>query len=314
MPAMWFSMTRQKSMAICLAILSLCPAIICGQSPSEKQIIEELQKLNQRLDKIEKKLDEKPPLVSSHFDPEKKIFGMQFSRGPKGNRVMAVMQGSPADKAGVRPGELLSAIDGNSVIALTGAELLQELDKKDSYVFNFESKNGEKRQATITKSRQGDFMDGRGGYVLSGEHPSLSEVDVGQVAPEITAKDADGKDVKLSSLKGKVVLVNFTATWCGPCKKELPDLIALRQKYYDQGFEVISVFLDSDRTAVERHLKENGISWLYAFDGKGWDNQVAREWGISGVPTNPIIDKTGVVVKANVRGNEIEPAVAKYLK
>src|SRR5258707_769940 len=103
-PAMWFSITRQQSMTICLAILSLCPAIICGQSPSEKQIIEELQKLNQRLEKIEKKLDEKPPLVSSHIDPEKKIFGMQFARGPKGNRVMAVMQGSPADKAGVRPG------------------------------------------------------------------------------------------------------------------------------------------------------------------------------------------------------------------
>jgi thiol-disulfide isomerase/thioredoxin len=314
MQAVWFSITPQKSITISLAVLSLFPAMICGQSPTEKRILEELQKLNQRLEKIEKKLEEKPPLVSSHNDPEKKIFGMQFARGPKGNRVMAVMQGSPADKAGVRPGELLAAIDGNRVTALSGAELLRELEKKDSYVFNFERKNGEKRQVTITKSRQGDFTDERGGYILAGEQRSLSEVDVGQAAPEITAKDVDGKDVKLSSLKGKVVLVNFTATWCGPCKKELPDLIGLHQKYHAQGFEVISVFLDSDSTAVERYLKENAISWLYAFDGKGWDNQVAREWGISGVPTNAIIDKAGVVVETNVRGSKIEPAVAKYLK
>jgi len=306
----WFD----RSMKATVVLLLLLPVIVCGQSATEKQILEELQKLNQRLDNVEKKLEEKSAPVSSFTDPEKKVFGIRFHTGPKGNRVTSVIQGGPADKAGVRPGDLLKSLDGNAVTTLANADLLHELEKKESYAFSFEGKDGQKRELKITKARQGDFTNERGGFVLAGGEIPLAEVDLGQVAPEIATEDGNGNNIKLSSLKGKVVLVNFTATWCGPCGQELPELIKVYDKYHDQGFEIISVFLDQDKLAVEHHIRDHKIPWPYAFDGKGWDNDVARQWGISGVPTNPIVDKTGVVVEDNVRGNKIEPAIGKYLK
>lgn len=297
-----------------VALLLLLPAIGFGQSATEKQIFEELQKLNQRVDKVERKLEEKSAPTSSFTDPEKKVFGIRFHTGPKGNRVTSVIQGGPADKAGVRPGDLLKSLDGDAVTTLSNAELLHELEKKETYAFGFEGKDGQKRGLEITKARQGGFTNERGGFVLAGGEMPLAEVDLGQIAPELVAEDGKGNPIKLSSLKGKVVLVNFTATWCGPCGQELPELIKVYDKYHGRGFEIVSVFLDQDKLAIEHHIRDHKIPWPYAFDGKGWDNEVARQWGISGVPTNPIVDKTGVVVEGNVRGNRIEPAIEKYLK
>ena len=301
-------------MKAAVVLLLLLPVVVSGQSATEKQILEELQKINQRLDKVEKGLEEKSAPVASFTDPEKRVFGLRFHAGPKGNRVTSVIQGGPADKAGVRPGDLLKSLDGRAVTSLSNVELLQEMEKNDSFVFNLEGKDGQKRELRIKKARQGDFTNERGGFVLAGGEMPLAEVDLGQVAPEIAAEDGNSNQLKLSSLKGKIVLVNFTATWCGPCGQELPELIKLYDKYHAQGFEIVSVFLDQDKLAVEHHIRDHKIPWPYAFDGKGWDNEVARQWGISGVPTNPIIDKTGVVVENNVRGNRIEPAIEKYLK
>ncbi len=239
---------------------------------------------------------------------------MRFHTGPKGNRVTSVIQGGPADRAGVRPGDLLMTLDGNAVTAFSGVALLHELEKKDSYSFKFQTKDGQQREQRMTKARQGDFTNERGGFILAGRDLPLAEVDLGQPAPDLVADDGNGQSVHLSSLKGKVVLVNFTATWCGPCGQELPELIRLYEKYHRDGFEIVSVFLDQDKLAVEHHRRDHKIPWSYVFDGKGWENAAAREWGISGVPTNPIVSKTGVVVEENVRGNRIEPAVEKYLK
>jgi peroxiredoxin len=297
-----------------LVVLLFIPAALWGQTTTEKLILEEMQQLNQRMERIEKKLEEKPSLTSSYSDPEKKVFGMHLTRGPKGNRVTSVIQGSPADKSGVRPGDLVTLLDGKNVTSLSSQELLRELDKKDMFTLVLEPKTGEKREVKITKARQGDLVNERGGFALVGGDLPLSEAAVGQPAPEITAKDSIGNEIRLSSLKGKVVLVNFTATWCGPCKEELPDLVKLYNECHDKGLEIISVFLDSDRLAVERHVKDHRILWPYAFDGKGWDNDAAREWGISAVPTNPIIDKRGVIAEDNVRGVSIQRAVEKYLK
>lgn len=133
----------------------------------------------------------------------------------------------------------------------------------------------------------------------------MCEVKIGDVAPDINAINSEGKPITLSSLKGKVVLINFTATWCGPCKKELPELIQVYNDYHHKGLEVISVFLDSDKDKVESYIKENKIPWPYSFDGRGWENKSAREWGISGVPTNPIVDKNGKISVDNARDSSL---------
>jgi thiol-disulfide isomerase/thioredoxin len=306
--------SSHATMKATIVVLLFLPGIVCGQSATEKQILEQLQILNQRVEKVEKELENRPSLPSSYTDPEKKVFGMRFSRGPKGHRVISVIQGSPADKAGVRPGDLVTSVDGKPVTTLSGAEILHELERNDSYVFNFESKGGESRELKITKARQGDFTNERGGFVLAGRETSLAEVDVGQAAPEIVAENGSGVAIKLSSLKGRVVLVNFTATWCGPCSQELPKLMKVYNTYHGKGLEILSVFLDQDRLAVEHYIKDHKVPWPYSFDGKGWENTTAREWGVSGVPTDPVVDKSGLVVEDNVRGDRIETAVEKYLK
>jgi peroxiredoxin len=302
------------TMKAIIIVLLFLTDVMRGQSATEKQILEQLQLLNQRLDKVEKELDKRPSLSSSYTDPEKKVFGMRFLRGPKGNRVTSVIQGSPADKAGIRPGDLLTSLEGKPVTTLSSVEILHELEKNDSFVCNFQSKLGENRELKITKARQGDFTNERGGLLLVGKEMPLAEVDVGQAAPEIMTKDGTGTATKLSSLKGRVVLVNFTASWCGPCSQELPKLISAYNTYHSKGFEILSVFLDQDRLAVEHYIKDHKVPWPYAFDGKGWENAVAREWGVSAVPTNPIVDRNGFIVEDNVRGDSVETAVQKYLK
>ena len=289
------------------------PIALSAQTATEKHILEELQKLNQRMERIERKLEASPPVTGSWNDPEKKVFGMRLSHGPKGNRVTSVHQGSPADKSGLKPGDLITSLDGKDVSSLPGQNLLRELETKDKFTFVVERKGGHNTEISMAKARQGDFMLKNGGFALVPGEQSLSELEVGQPAPEVTAKDSAGHEMKLSALKGKVVLVNFTATWCGPCKKELPELARLHKERHGEGFEIISVFCDSDQTAVDHYIKENNIPWPYVFDGKGWDTAVAREWGISGVPTNAIVSKRGLIAKDNVRGAAIQPAVEQYL-
>jgi thiol-disulfide isomerase/thioredoxin len=162
--------------------------------------------------------------------------------------------------------------------------------------------------------RQAEFAKKEGEFDYVGKNLRLSGVEVGQAAPEIEAKGRDGKAIKLSSLKGKVVLVNFTATWCAPCKKQLPDLLKLYKAYQNKGLQIVSVFLDKDRPAVERHIKENKITWPFECDGKGWDSAVGREWGVSSIPTDAIIDKNGVVVEDDADRANLQASVEKYLK
>lgn len=307
-------MIRPTSMRTVVALLLLFPLIVFGESATDKQMLSELQKLNQRIDQLEKRLEQDFAFLPAFVNPEKKTFGMSLGRSAKGQRITSVIQGSPADKVGVHAGDIITAIDGASVLPMSPDELHTELDKKDAAVFDIEGKESGKRQLKIAKARQAEFAGQGGGLTYAGKNLKLSEVEIGQAAPEIKAKGQNGREISLSSLRGKPVLVNFTATWCGPCKKELPELLKLYKDYHGKGLQIVSVYLDKDRSAVEKHIKENEITWPYAFDGKGWDNAVGKEWGVSAIPTNPIVDKKGIIVEDSVRASDLQASVEKYLK
>jgi len=131
---------------------------------------------------------------------------------------------------------------------------------------------------------------------------STSNIQPGQdVALKFTA--VDGREVDLASLKGKVVLIDFWATWCGPCVAGIPDLVSAYQKYHDQGFEIIGISLDSDKAALERMTKERGMTWPQYFDGKGWQNAFGTQFGIRAVPTLWLIGKDGKVASTNARAD-----------
>jgi len=114
--------------------------------------------------------------------------------------------------------------------------------------------------------------------------------------------------------KGKVVLVDFWATWCGPCVAELPHVIDAYTKHKDAGFEVVGISLDKDLEAMKQFCAENGMTWPQAFDGKGWQNAIAQEFEISGIPATFLIGRDGKIAATNLRGEALGEKVAELLE
>jgi peroxiredoxin len=136
---------------------------------------------------------------------------------------------------------------------------------------------------------------------------------VGTIFPDFSERDLDGKPLSLAGYRGKVVLLDFWATWCGPCVGELPNVLKTYAKYHSQGFEIIGVSLDDDRTKLLDFLKQKGMSWPQFFDGKGWKNELAVKYGIESIPATFLLDSQGKIIAADLRGEALEQAVGKAL-
>lgn len=138
--------------------------------------------------------------------------------------------------------------------------------------------------------------------------------DIDQSQPiDLKVKAVDGSDIDLSKLRGKVVLIDFWATWCPPCRGEVPNVVAAYKKYHDQGFEIVGVSLDQDKDALLAFTKEHGMVWPQYFDGQGWDNTVSQRFGINSIPAMWLLDKNGKVVTTNAR-EDLAGQVEKLLK
>lgn len=147
---------------------------------------------------------------------------------------------------------------------------------------------------------------------------SLRRLDIIGKPMEIAGPTLTGSQFNLTSLKGKVVLVDFWATWCGPCRGEIPGVKAIYDKYHKKGFEVVAVSLDEDKSALEKYIADNKLPWTQIFfeDAKdqGWKNPLAKKYGIDGIPAMFLIDRSGRVAHTSVRGEKaIEKAVIELL-
>ena len=131
--------------------------------------------------------------------------------------------------------------------------------------------------------------------------------------PDFNEKDVDGKPLSIANYKGKVVLIDFWATWCGPCVAELPNVLKTYTKHHSEGFEIIGVSLDDNRQKLESFLKDKGISWPQFFDGQGWSNKLAVKYGIQAIPATYLLDGNGVIIATDLRGDALEQAVARAL-
>jgi thiol-disulfide isomerase/thioredoxin len=132
--------------------------------------------------------------------------------------------------------------------------------------------------------------------------------------PDFSEQDLNGKPISVGALKGKVVMVDFWATWCGPCRGELPNVIATYGKHHAQGFEIIGVSLDSDRDKLDAFLKQqDGMTWPQFFDGQGWGNKLAVKYGVESIPFAVLIGPDGKIIGKDLRGEELENAVAAAL-
>lgn len=137
---------------------------------------------------------------------------------------------------------------------------------------------------------------------------------MGQVAPEINLPTPNGDKLALSSLRGKVVLVDFWASWCGPCRKEMPNVVAAYKKYKDKGFEIYGVSLDMDKDRWLEAIAKDGITWPQVSDLKQWGSDVVPLYSITGIPFTVLLDREGKIVAKNLRGQELEETLAEILK
>jgi len=130
---------------------------------------------------------------------------------------------------------------------------------------------------------------------------------------DMTFRPLKGDKVDLAAMKGKVVLLDFWATWCGPCVAELPNVKEAYKKYHDKGFEIVGISLDSDEGRLENFVKENDMPWPQHFDGGGWDNKLAKEYGIRSIPAVFLV-KDNEVIATGVRGSLLEEKLEELLK
>lgn len=136
---------------------------------------------------------------------------------------------------------------------------------------------------------------------------------VGTKFPDFSEKDLEGKPLSLAKYKGKVVLIDFWAVWCGPCVKELPHVLKAYEKHHENGFEIIGISLDQDKAKLEAFIKENKMPWQQFFDGQGWKNKLSTQYGVNSIPATYLLDGEGTIIGKNLRGDALETAVAKAL-
>ncbi len=137
---------------------------------------------------------------------------------------------------------------------------------------------------------------------------------VGSMAPEITMPDVNGKNFSLSSLKGKYVLVDFWASWCGPCRMENPNVVEAYNKYRNKNFTILGVSLDKTKEAWVKAIKEDGLTWNHISDLKFWNSEAVTLYGFNGIPYNVLIDPAGKIIANNLRGSELERKLGEVLQ
>ncbi len=168
----------------------------------------------------------------------------------------------------------------------------------------------EKRYQLLDKSVQNGFF----GKIVKEQIASTKIGSIGSEALDFTQADMEGKNVALSSFRGKYVLVDFWASWCRPCREENPNVVNAFNKYKDKNFTILGVSLDNNKAPWLKAIKNDNLVWTQVSDLKGWSNEVAGKYNVQSIPQNFLIDPSGKIVAKNLRGPELHAKLDELLK
>ena len=149
---------------------------------------------------------------------------------------------------------------------------------------------------------------------LAKQVESAGKLAAGAVAPDFTQNTPEGTPLTLSSLRGKVVLVDFWASWCGPCRKENPNVVRLYNQYKDKGFDILGVSLDRKKDRWVKAIEKDGLPWHHVSDLRGWSNTVAQTYSVRSIPHTVLLDREGRIIARNLKGAQLEYQIEQLLK
>lgn len=164
----------------------------------------------------------------------------------------------------------------------------------------------------VKKSYYGNFLNG---VIIQKEELAvrLEKLNVGKVAPLFSQTDPNGMPVSLESFRGKYVLIDFWASWCGPCRDENPNVVRTYHKYKERNFEVLGVSLDNNKSRWLKAIQDDQLTWTQVSDLKYWQNEVAVQYGVQSIPANFLLDKEGKIVAKGLRGPALEATLERLL-
>lgn len=135
-----------------------------------------------------------------------------------------------------------------------------------------------------------------------------------QQAPDLTMNDVNGKPVSISSFKGKYILIDFWASWCGPCRQENPNVVAAYNQFKNKNFTILGVSLDEDKSAWQKAIEKDHLTWNHMSDLKQWESAAVQTYGFDGIPFNVLVDPTGKIIASSLRGDDLTKKLAEVLK
>jgi len=179
------------------------------------------------------------------------------------------------------------------------AELIKA--NPDSYVSTFVIVSG-KAKATAH------------GKAIAAQIAKLESTAIGQIAPNFTVTTPEGESISLYDIKGKVKLVDFWASWCGPCRGENPHVVEIYKEYHPKGLEIFGVSLDNNKEAWVKAIADDGLVWKHGSDLKGWQSAPAKLYSVTGIPHTILLDENNKIIAKNLRGDELKQKIAELLK